>query len=253
MNRKFKTRSSILFLVVLSLAACDTRKGLNSTTSSEMEKSTPNADGWVTLFDGKTTNGWRNFNKQRVGKSWVVKDGTLNLEVVPDGKDRTKAKDGGDLMTIGQYENFELSLEWNISACGNSGILFCVVEGPEYERVYHTGPEMQVLDNTCHPDAKIHTHRAGDLYDFIACSTEVVKPAGEWNLAEIKVVDGKSEFRLNGQIVVEFTMFDDHWTEMIADSKFKDMPGFGKFRKGHIVLQDHGDAVSYRNIRIREL
>jgi len=257
MNIKFKTSSSILFLVVLLLGACATKKGLDSSTksaaSAEMQEATADADGWISLFDGKTTKGWRNYKKQSVGKSWVVKEGTLNLEVVADGKGRTKAKDGGDLMTLKQYENFELSLEWNISDCGNSGILFCVVEGPEYDRVYHTGPEMQVLDNTCHPDAKIHTHRAGDLYDMIPCSKEVVKPAGEWNLSEIKVVDGKTEFRLNGQKVVEFTMFDDQWFEMIAESKFKDMPGFGKFRKGHIVLQDHGDAVSYRNIKIREL
>ena len=212
----------------------------------------PDAEGWVDLFDGKTTRGWRSYQKESVGKSWVVKDGALTLEVVPDG-DGTRSEDGGDLITEGQYENFELSLEWKISACGNSGILFNVVEGPEYERTYHTGPEMQVLDNSCHPDAKIHTHRAGDLYDLIACSEEVVKPAGEWNLVDIRIKDGQAEFNLNGHKVVEFTMFDQGWKDMIAKSKFKDMPGFGKFRKGHIALQDHDNAVAFRNIKIREL
>jgi hypothetical protein len=119
--------------------------------------------------------------------------------------------------------------------------------------VYHTGPEMQILDNTCHPDAKIHTHRAGDLYDLIACSEEVVKPAGEWNRILIRINTGQTEFFLNDQKVVEFMMFDQSWKERIAKSKFKDMPGFGKSQKGHIALQDHGDAVAFRDIKIRML
>lgn len=214
--------------------------------------SLPEIDGWVELFDGKTTKGWRTYGKETIGKSWMVEDGALVLDVVQDG-DHTRTEDGGDIITVGQYENFELSLEWKISACGNSGIMFGVVEGEEYERTYYTGPEMQVLDNSCHPDAKIHTHRAGDLYDLSACSEEVVKPAGEWNLAGIRIKDGEAEFYLNGVKVVQFTMFDQGWTDMIRKSKFKDMPGFGKFRKGHIALQDHGDGVAYRNIKIKEL
>ena len=210
-------------------------------------------DGWISLFDGKTTNGWHTYGKKKIGKSWVVKDGSLTLEVESAGDGKTRSRDGGDIITDGEYENFELSIEWNISACGNSGIIFCVNEDDAYERTYHTGPEMQVLDNTCHPDAKIHTHRAGDLYDMIACANEVVKPAGEWNLVQISINDGKTIFILNGEKVVEFTMFGDEWAAMIAKSKFKDMSGFGKFRKGHIALQDHGDAVAYRNIKIRPL
>lgn len=208
-------------------------------------------DGWISLFDGKTTTGWHTYGKKNIGKSWVAKDGSLTLEVETAGGGKTRSKDGGDIITDGEYENFELSMEWKISACGNSGIMFCVNEDDDYEKTYHTGPEMQVLDNTCHPDAKIHTHRAGDLYDMIACTNEVVKPAGEWNLAEISINDGKTIFSLNGQKVVEFTMFGDAWAAMIAKSKFKDMPGFGQFRKGHIALQDHGDAVAFRNIKIR--
>jgi hypothetical protein len=112
---------------------------------------------------------------------------------------------------------------------------------------------MQVLDNACHPDAKIIKHRAGDLYDLISCSKETIKPAGEWNTAVIRSDRGKMEFWLNGTKVVEFTMHDKKWDEMVAGSKFKTMPDFGKAHKGHIALQDHGDNVWYRNIKIREL
>ena len=116
-----------------------------------------------------------------------------------------------------------------------------------------TGPEMQVLDNSCHPDAKIIKHRAGDLYDLISSSKETVKPAGEWNHAVIRSDHGKMEFWLNGTKAVEFTMHDAKWDEMVAASKFKTMPDFGKASKGHIALQDHGDNVWFRNIKIREL
>jgi len=210
-------------------------------------------EGWVLLFDGKTTDGWRTYGAKNIGSSWVVKDGVLALEVVPAKNGKTKSADGGDIITLKQYENYDFSIDWMVGPCANSGIIFNVVEDKKYKRTYHTGPEMQVLDNSCHPDAKIHTHRAGDLYDMIACSEEVVNPAGEWNTARIRVENGVTEFYLNEKNVVSFTMFDDNWQKMIAESKFKDMPGFGKYRKGHIALQDHGDAVAYKNIKIKEL
>jgi hypothetical protein len=112
---------------------------------------------------------------------------------------------------------------------------------------------MQVLDNERHPDAKIHKHRAGDLYDLIACKKEVVKPAGEWNKAEVKCKDGKVELYLNGTEVVETTLWDDNWKKMVAESKFKTMPDFGTYKTGKIALQDHGDDVWFRNIMIRKL
>jgi len=240
-------------LGIVFLSSCSQKKSSGEATMAKAEMTAmPDAEGWVDLFNGKTTKGWRTYRKKTIGKSWVVKDGALTLEVVTDG-DETRSEDGGDIITEDQYEDFELSLEWKISPCGNSGILFNVIEGEKYERTYHTGPEMQVLDNDCHPDAKIHTHRSGDLYDLIACSKEVEKPAGEWNLVDIRIKSGHAEFNLNGQKVVEFTMFDQSWEDRIAKSKFKDMPGFGKFRKGHIALQDHGYAVAFRNIKIREL
>ena len=209
--------------------------------------------GWKLLFDGESTEGWRNYGRDGIGKSWVVKDGALTLQVETQANGKTRAKDGGDIITHDQFENFELSLEWKISPCGNSGIMYNVVEDAKYKKIYHTGPEIQVLDNSCHPDAKIHTHRAGDLYDLIPCAEETVKPAGEWNHVLIKIKDGHATVQLNGTQVLEYSMFDQTWGNMIAESKFKDMPGFGKFKKGHIALQDHNDEVAFRNIKIREL
>ena len=113
--------------------------------------------------------------------------------------------------------------------------------------------EMQVLDNNGHPDAKIPKHRAGDLYDLISCSKETVKPAGEWNLAEIKAEKGKLEFFLNGENVVTTTLWDENWKKLVAGSKFKAWPGFGTYTKGKIGLQDHGNTVWYRNVMIKKL
>ena len=228
-------------LVVAAFAACPVQALAQNALTKQEEK-----EGWKLLFDGKSTAGWRTFNATTAGAAWKVEDGTLTLE--------SKAKEGrGDLLTDKSYENYELTIEWKISACGNSGVIFNVVEDPKYKATYHTGPEMQVLDNTCHPDAKIIKHRAGDLYDLISVSKETVKPAGEWNVAKLVSDHGKMQFWLNGEQLVTFTMHDAAWDAMVAGSKFKSMPDFGKATGGHIALQDHGDQVWYRNIKIREL
>jgi cytochrome c len=211
------------------------------------------AQGWKLLFDGKSLNGWRNYNKQTIGKSWIVEDGTISLDARKNEEGHWQAPDGGDILTDGEYENFEFEMEWKISNCGNSGIIYNVVESDQYEYPWQTGPEMQILDNSCHPDSRFKTHQAGDLYDLIACKYVTVKPAGEWNKVRIVKNTGKVEHWLNGVMVVEYEMNTDRWLEMISKSKFKDMPGFGRASKGKIVLQDHGDKVWFRNIRIRAL
>jgi hypothetical protein len=230
-------------LVAATLITCiSVTTGSAQTALSAQEKK----EGWTLLFDGKTTAGWRNFKSDKVSSRWKVSNGELYL-------DKSVTEGAGDIVTDKEYKDYELSLEWKIAACGNSGIIFNVVEDPKFKNTYETGPEMQVLDNTCHPDAKIIKHRAGDLYDLISCSKETVKPAGEWNLVKIVSKNAKMEFWLNGTKVVEFTMHTPEWDQMVAKSKFKTMPDFGKALKGHIALQDHGDAVWFRNIKIREL
>ncbi|MFM9839657.1 MAG: DUF1080 domain-containing protein [Cyclobacteriaceae bacterium] len=207
--------------------------------------------GWKLLFDGKSFSGWRNFKSDKIGEAWVINDNAIHLDAFK--KEGFQVKGGGDLMTTDEFENYEFTLEWKISKCGNSGIIFNVVEADQYQYVWQTGPEMQVLDNACHPDAKIIKHRAGDLYDLITSKREMAKPAGEWN--KVRIVSNKAnyEFYLNGTKVVEFTMHTPEWEAMVKGSKFKDMPGFGKATKGRISLQDHGDPVWFKNIKIREI
>lgn len=210
------------------------------------------ADGWQLLFDGKTTNGWHKYGGDPVGSAWKIKDGNLYLDT--SIKENWQIKDGGDIVSDEEFENFHLKLEWNIAKDGNSGIIFYIHEDKaKYEWPWKTGPEMQILDNNGHPDSKIIKHRAGDLYDLITSSPETVKGPGEWNLAEIKSLNGKLEFFLNGTQIVSTTMWDDAWKKMIAGSKFKDMPDFGTYSKGHIGLQDHGNEVWFRNVMIKKM
>lgn len=212
---------------------------------------TEQADGWQLLFDGTSKNNWHIFKNTSDGSAWKVVEGTLHLD--PAQKKESKTVGGGDLVSNEEYDNFHLKIEWKLDSAGNSGIMFYVKEDPKIEKTYHTGPEMQVLDNAAHPDAKINKHRAGDLYDLIASSPETVRPAGQWNEAEIIAKDSTLEFYLNGSKVISTKMWDDNWRKMIASSKFKEWPTFGAFTSGRIALQDHGDPVWYRNIKIRRL
>lgn len=205
--------------------------------------------GWKLLFDGTTTNGWRGYQKKEAPSAWKVQDGALFF----DADAKKAGASGGDIMTDGEYENYELELQWKISEGGNSGIIFGVHEDPKFKATYATGPEMQVLDDAKHADGKIHKHNSGDLYDLIASPARYAKPVGEWNTAKIIKKDGKITLIFNGQKTAEVTMGSDEWKELVGKSKFKTWEGFGAFAKGHIALQDHGDKVWYRNIKIRQL
>src|SRR6266700_857247 len=176
------------------------------------------ADDWQTLFDGKTKKGWHIYNHKSEGNAWKVANGALFFS--PPKKGGEPSGDG-DIITDGEYDNFDLKLEWKIDTGGNSGILFYVHEDPKIEDTYNTGPEMQVLDNARHDDAKIKKHRAGDLYDLISCSRETVKPALQWNQVEIISNKGSLKLFLNGENVISTTLWDNKWKKMVAESQFK--------------------------------
>ena len=161
--------------------------------------------------------------------------------------------DGGDIVSDKEYENYELNLEWKITNCGNSGIIFNSIESDKFDYMWQTGPEMQVLDDTCHPDGVYAEHRSGDLYDLKSRSFVASNPAMQWNYVRIIANKGKYEFWQNGFKIVEFEIGNADWKKMLNESKFKDMPDFGKTTKGRIGLQDHGDNVWFRNIRILEI
>jgi hypothetical protein len=205
--------------------------------------------GFKPLFDGKTTKGWHTYGKTTVGTAWKIDGGILHLDPTAKEKDQ-----GGDLVTDKEYSNFHLKLDWKVAPKSNSGIIFYINENPEkYKNTYETGLEMQVLDNEGHPDGKITKHRSGNLYDLIKSDDEPVKAVGEWNTAEIISKNGELTFNLNGITVVKTTLWNENWKALVAGSKFKAWKDFGTFKKGKIALQDHGDAVWYKNIVIKEL
>jgi len=209
------------------------------------------SEGWKLLFDGETTNGWHSFNKKEAGSAWLVKEGELFLDTTK--KEGWQTAGGGDLTSEKSYSNFHLKLEWKIAEAGNSGIIFFVQEDGKHDYSWLTGPEMQIVDNENHDDGKLIKHQAGDLYDLISCYQKTVKPAGEWNLAEIISDDSNLTLKLNGVKVISKKMWGATWIKLVKGSKFKDMPDFGKFQSGKIALQDHGNMVSFRNIKIKEL
>lgn len=208
--------------------------GPNTLTTAEQDA------GWQLLFDGETTDGWRGFRVDTAPSGWQVVDGTLS-----------RVGGGGDLMTDAAYGDFELSLEWRIQPCGNSGVMYRVVETEE--RTYHSGPEMQVLDDACHPDGRSPLTSAGSNFGLYPAPRGIVKPAGQWNHARILARGSHIEHWLNDSLMVEYELWSPDWEQRVQNSKFVEWPSYGRARSGHIVLQDHGDTVAYRNIKIREL
>ena len=218
---------------VWTCAAC------NSTPGAPPE----GAGGWVTLFDGATTKGWRGFGARAVPAGWSVADGALAF---------TPGVGGGDIVTEEQFDDFELELEWRISEGGNSGIFFRVEEGG-HDAVWRTGPEMQVLDNARHRDGRSPLTSAGSNYALHAPARDVTRPVGEWNRVRLVVRGAHVEHWLNGEKLFEYELWSPEWEALVADSKFASMPGYGRSRRGHLALQDHGDRVWYRGIRVRAL
>ncbi|QDU27634.1 hypothetical protein ETAA8_27220 [Anatilimnocola aggregata] len=224
----------------------DTRKGDAPVVSKPREaaEQTPNTlsdkekqEGWKLLFDGKTTTGWRNYKKTEVGPGWQVKNGEL-----------TRADKGaGDIITNDKFTAFELVLEYKISKGGNSGLMFHVTE--EGNTPWMTGPEIQVQDNVDGHDPQ----KAGWLYQLYKPEADATKPVGQWNELRVKITPEKSTVWMNGTKYYDFVKGSKEWDEKVAASKFGKMPLFGKPTSGHLSLQDHGNEVAFRNIKIRPI
>jgi hypothetical protein len=197
------------------------------------------ADGWRLLFDGETTAGWRGFRRRGMPDGWRVEDGAL-----------TRAAPGGDIITTEQFGNFELTLEWRISPGGNSGIFIRATE--ETELIYHGAPEIQILDDGAFPGLS-RLHASGSNYDLHPAPAGAARPSFEWNKVRVRVQGGQVEQWLNGQIMVLYELWSPEWERRVRNSKFVEWPEYGRARRGHIGLQDHGDRVWFRNIKIREL
>lgn len=257
-----------VFLTVISMTACKNNTGKST---DNQQRSTalnvavvdtiPNTltpeevkEGWHLLFDGKSVDQWRGYCQDSFpSHGWDVVNGTLHCI----GSGRGEAGSGGDIITRKKYKNFELSLEWKISEGGNSGIFYLARErcGTDAKPIYESAPEMQILDNERHVDAKLGkdgNRQAGSLYDLIPAKPQNAKPAGEWNQVKITVYRGTVVHWMNGANVLEYHLWTPEWKKMVANSKFKDWNDFvNTAEEGYIGLQDHGDDVWFRNIKIK--
>lgn len=231
-------------LVISGCAVQTAERPINTLSAAEVEQ------GWQLLFDGESTDGWRGYNRDGFpNDAWEVRDGNLVTLAQEDGGS------GVDLVTEEQFENFELSIEFKLTAVGNSGILYRVVER-EGEAIWYNAPEYQVLDDSAHlamGTMDMHKHLTGDNYDIHASSVRASNPIGEWNHARIIVNGQHVEHWLNGVMTVEYEIESPEWEALVSESKFADYPNYGRTKQGRIGLQGYGRLVFYRNIKIRRI
>jgi 3-keto-disaccharide hydrolase/methane monooxygenase PmoA-like len=243
------------------------RGGQGVRTESNPEPRAPNeltaaerAAGWRLLFDGRTLKGWRGLGRDTIPTAhWVVADGAIKK--LPSGIIAERAGGlppvaGGDLMSVNAYRDFELTWEWKVAPGANSGLKYNVSEemSTSLAKYAALGFEYQMLDDDRHADAENPSHRAGALYDLIAPNERKrLRPVGEWNQSTLIFHGNHGEHWLNGQKVVEYDLGTARMDSLLAASKYRSISGFGNRRKGHIVLQDHGDEVYFRNVKLREL
>ncbi|MCV2885513.1 DUF1080 domain-containing protein [Aestuariibacter sp. AA17] len=232
-----KTLLGFGFGTVLTLA-CQT--SLAATTDNALS-SEEKSQGWELLFDGHSLDKWRNYKGQTVSPKWVIDDGAMHLST----------KGGGDVISRDTYDNFDLKLEWKVSKAGNSGIFILADE--KGGAVYSHAPEIQILDNERHSDNKIDSHLSGSLYDMVASPARSHKPAGEWNQVRIQLLDKHLQVWQNGIQTTSIVIGSTTWNKLVDASKFATWKGFGENHSGYIGLQDHGDPVWFRNIKIRSL
>lgn len=224
------TSAAVLALLLLARISIAADTAPNTLTDAEK------AAGWKLLFDGKTTNGWRNYQKPDIAPGWKVENGELVR-----GSEK-----GGDIITTDKYAAFEFSVEYNISPGGNSGLMYHVTEDGKV--AWHTGPEVQIQDST---SAAKDPQKPGWLYQLYKSDVDAAKPAGEWNELRILITPEKCATWMNGKLYYEYVKGSADWNERVAKSKFAAQPNFGKPTSGHICLQDHNNPVRFRNIKVR--
>jgi hypothetical protein len=225
-----RTVLAVVALLVSSLSA----QSPASLTAAEK------AAGWKLLFDGTSLAGWKGFKTATVPTGWTAADGVL-----------TRSGTGGDLLTAEQYGDFEMRFEWKVPEKGNSGIIYRIAETEQYP--WQTGPEFQVLHNQGHADGKNPITSAGANYAVNPPVKDVTKPVGEWNEGRLVVQGNHVEHWLNGVKVVEYEIGSADWEARVKASKFAKVANYGRMKRGYIALQDHGDAVSFRNLKIKSL
>ena len=225
-------------LVVCAMAAAPAAQAPNTLTPAEKTA------GWRLLFDGATTTGWHVFGTDKV-VGWEITDGTL----IALGKGGDHAN---DIVTNDEYQNFELLVDWKLSPKSNSGIFFNVVE-QGYDRIYATGPEYQLIDEDGWPDKLEDWQKAGANYAMHPPLAKAAKPVGEWNTTRIVVNRGHVQCWLNGVKTVDYQLWTPEWDKLRTTGKWKDFPGYGKAKKGKIGLQDHGNKVFFRNVKVKAL
>lgn len=240
----------LLIIGLLIVVSCNTVPEPNTLSSQEKRQ------GFELLFDGESTDGWRGYRKDHFPSGWDIDDGAIHCE--GSGRGEAGAAEGGDIIYDRKFSNFHLKLEWKIAVGGNSGIFYLGDEDHSFGAIWHAAPEMQVLDNEKHPDAKLGkdgNRRSGSLYDIIPAVPQNFKGAGEWNLAEVIILDRHVQHIQNGAVVVEYQLDTPEWEALVVDSKFPNYnPGWANMpAEGLIGVQDHGDDVWYRSIKIKEL
>ena len=249
---------SSLFALVILAGACATKSGTDDTTVAASTSAAapampasagvgqPNvlsveeqADGWKLLFDGKTTTGWRGYKQTSMPNGWRVEDGAL-----------MKSDATEDILTAEQFGDFELALDWKIGSGGNSGIFYRGSE--EFERVYWSAPEYQLLDDANARDGQNRLTSAASAYGLYAAPAGILKPAGEWNTTRIIAKGAHVEHWLNGQKVVQYELWSPDWEAKVKASKFNEWPKYGRGKSGYIAIQgDHEGMLSLRNVKIR--
>jgi hypothetical protein len=244
-------RLTCLITALFGISACASTSAADVVAPNTLSPQ-EQAAGWCLLWDGKTNTGWRSARADNFPQSgWTIKDGELTVAQTSGGESAA----GGDIITRDKFSDFELTAEFKITPGANSGIKIFVDAGLNKGEGSAIGPEFQILDDAKHPDAKFGRNgnrTIGSLYDMIpAPADKKVMPIGEWNQARILSQGKHVEFWLNGHKTVEFERGSQAWRDTVAISKYKVWPAFGELAAGHILLQDHGNQVSFRNLKIR--